>query len=52
MNKASSRDTASTTMTTAGRGHQKLPVRPEMNSNGTKAMILARILKITGRAMS
>ena len=52
MNSASASETSSTMITTAGKGHQNLPVVPGRYSNGTKAMTLVRMLKITGRAMS
>src|SRR6056297_872607 len=52
MNRASSSDTASTTMTTAGRGHQYLPVVPGMKSSGTNAMMFVMIANVTGLAMS
>ncbi len=52
MNSASNSEIASTTITTAPSGHQKLPVTPGMNSSGMKATMLVRILKVTGPAIS
>ena len=39
-------------MTTAGSGHQNLPVVPGMNSSGTKATMVVRMAKVTGVATS
>ena len=39
-------------MTTAGSGHQYFPISPGINSSGTKATQVVRIVKVTGRAIS
>jgi hypothetical protein len=46
--RASKRETAKTTITTTGSGHQYLPVVPGINNKGTKASIVERKMKITG----
>ena len=52
MNSASTSEISSTTITTAGRGHQNLPVVPGMSSNGMNATMFVRMLKTTGPAIS
>ena len=52
MNRASSREMASTVITTAGSGHQYSPVVPGRNITGRKATMLVRMAKVTGAAMS